>query len=218
MAEARGGALIREIVDSILSVQGEKTLDLVGQALREGIDPITIVNDGLTFGLRQLGERYEKGEAYIPHLMIAGDAVGKAMKILEPHLPREESGQDRPLVLIGTVKDDIHDLGKNLVATMLSVSGFKVVDLGKNVDAETFVQKVKELKPRLLCLSALMTTTMLNQRKVIEALKEAQEREGLRIMVGGAPASEEWANQIEADAYAEDAMEAVRTAKALVAV
>lgn len=217
MAEARGGALIGEIVDSILSVRGEKTLDLVGQALREGVDPITIVNDGLTFGLRQLGERYEKGEAYIPHLMIAGDAVGKAMKILEPHLPREESGEERPVVLIGTVKDDIHDLGKNLVATMLSVSGFKVVDLGKNVDAETFVQKVKELKPRLLCLSALMTTTMLNQRKVIEALKEAQERDGLRIMVGGAPVSAEWANEIEADAYAEDAMEAVRTAKALLA-
>ncbi|KPK70277.1 hypothetical protein AMJ71_02005 [candidate division TA06 bacterium SM1_40] len=218
MAEAATSPVIEEIVDSILSVQGERTLELVQKALDQGVDPMTVVNDGLTFGLRQLGERYERGEAYIPHLMIAGDAVGRAMKILEVHLPKEAPGRERPTVLIGTVKDDIHDLGKNLVATMLSVSGFRVVDLGKNVSAEAFVEKVKEVKPRLLCLSALMTTTMLNQRAVVEALKEAQEREGLKIMVGGAPVSAEWAEQIEADAYAEDAMEAVRKAKELLGV
>ncbi|MEM2146797.1 MAG: corrinoid protein [Candidatus Jordarchaeaceae archaeon] len=208
--------LQRRMVEAILEIDEEETLRLTRKALEEKI-PIEKIIDGLSEGLRQMGCLFEKGERFIPELVIAAEFVNKAFKILEPHLSQKEEdkakGWGRVKVVIATVKGDIHDLGKNLVATMLSAAGFQVIDLGKDVDAKTIVSKVKETNARVVGLSALLTTTMIHQEEVIKLLIEEGLREKVKVIIGGAPATQRWAEKIGADAYAENAMEAVRKLK-----
>lgn len=209
--------LHQRIVQAILEIDEEETLKLTRKSL-EKLPPEKIIS-ALSEGLRQMGDLFEKGQRYIPELVIAAEFVDKAFKILEPHLPQREEGKAGSWrgvkVVMATVEGDIHDLGKNLVSTMLSAAGFQVIDLGKDVSAETIVSKVEETEAQVVGLSALLTTTMAHQEEVIKLLTKRGMREKVKVIVGGAPASQSWAQQIGADAYAENAMEAVRKVKEL---
>jgi corrinoid protein of di/trimethylamine methyltransferase len=209
--------LLTHITASVLEGEPEKAIELTQQALDAGLEPLTIINEGLVPGMRSAGDKFQNGDYFIPHLIFAARSMEQAMELLEPHLQaRQEKADVAGTVVIGTVAGDIHEIGKSLVATMLSASGFQVHDLGVDVPAETFVAKVKETGANLLGLSALLTTTMTSQREVLEALQEAGLREQVKVIVGGAPVSQEWADSIGADGYAEDAVGAVELAQQLV--
>ncbi|MGC8839617.1 MAG: corrinoid protein [Anaerolineae bacterium] len=210
--------LLRQITESLVQGDPEATADLTRQALAAGLEPLTILNQGLVPGMEIVGEKFASGEYFLPHLVVAASGMQGAMALLEPALrARQQAVQGAGTVVIGTVRGDIHEIGKSLVATMLSASGFQVVDLGVDVPTEAFVARVQEAQADILGLSALLTTTMEVQREVIEALKAAGLRDRVRVMVGGAPVSREWAEAIGADGYAEDAIGAVELARRLLA-
>jgi corrinoid protein of di/trimethylamine methyltransferase len=209
--------LLEDIKEALINGDQIGIVELTKNALENGIEPMTIVNSALTVGMQFVGDRFSTGEFFLPNLVAAGTTMQKAMSILEPELQaRQEEVQCAGTVVIGTVKGDIHEIGKSLVATLLSCNGFKVYDVGVDVPTETFVSKVAETEADLLGLSALLTTTMTMQRQVIEALEKADLRDRVKVMVGGAPVSGKWAESIGADGYAEDAMAAVRLAERLV--
>lgn len=209
--------ILEQIITSLVGGEPDETVELTRQALEASLEPLTIINQGLVPGMNIVGDKYQSGEYFLPHLLIAANGMQQAMELLEPELyAREQAVEAAGTVVIGTVKGDIHEIGKSLVATMLSASGFQVYDLGADVPVGAFIAKVKETGANLLGLSALLTTTMTVQRKVIEALAEAGIREQVKVMVGGAPVSQEWVDSIGADGYAEDAVAAVELAKRLV--
>ncbi len=210
--------ILNNMVEAVLGMEEEKLEELVKKALSEGISADTILFDGLTRGLRELGEKFSAGELFIPHMMLGAEMVQKSIKVIEPKLAADESAEKKARVIIGTVEGDLHDLGKNLVVTMLSASGFEVIDLGRDVPNVEFVKKARELKPCILGMSALMTTTMIRQREVIEELRKEGIKNEVKVILGGAPISSEWAKDIGADAYGEDAIQAVAEAKKLSAL
>jgi 5-methyltetrahydrofolate--homocysteine methyltransferase len=164
-----------------------------------------------------VGDKFGRGEAYLMELMMSAQAMKSGLHVIEPELKKSKVGQKHiGIVVIGTVEGDIHDIGKTIVATMFEVNGFKVYDLGCDVKSEAFLEKVKEVKPNILGLSALLSTTMVKQAEVIKALTERGMRSGVKIMIGGAPITQEWAREIGADDSAPDAITAVSKAKALV--
>lgn len=209
--------LLAQITRSIVDGEPDVTTELARQALDAGLEPLAIINRGLTPGMNIVGDKFATGEYFLPHLIIAASGMRQAMELLEPELRiRQQKIKRAGTVVIGTVKGDIHEIGKSLVGTMLSASGFQVYDLGVDVPTEAFVAKVKETEAGLLGLSALLTTTMTVQREVIEALVEASIREQVKVVIGGAPVSQEWSDTIGADGCAEDAVGAVALAKRLV--
>jgi len=183
-------------------------------ALDGGLAPEKILNEGLIAGMSSIGVRFKNNEVFIPEVLIAARAMGAAMEILEPKLV-ETGVQPKGKVVIGTVKQDLHDIGKNLVSMMLKGGGFQVTDLGVDVAPEKYVEAVKEKQPQILAMSALLTTTMPNMKAVIEAVKEAG-LDGVKVIVGGAPVTKEFADQIGADGYAADAGSAVDLATDLI--
>jgi corrinoid protein of di/trimethylamine methyltransferase len=193
----------------------DKVKEAVSKALAEGADAKLILDEGLKRGLDHLGELFERQIVFIPQIMFGAKIFADAMEILRPHLVSGAETEKIGTAILGTVQGDLHDLGKNMVAFMLSVSGFQVIDLGINITADSFVQAVRTHKPDILGLSSLLTTTMLEQRHVIEYLIEAGIRQNVLVMVGGAPVSERWAREIGADGYAGDATRAVAVAKSL---
>jgi 5-methyltetrahydrofolate--homocysteine methyltransferase len=206
---------LEKIRDALVRLDEPALTAVVAGALDSGLSPVAVLEEGIAVGLRILGEKFQCGEVFIPHLAVAADMARRQMQVARAALPAEESVPGGPTVIIGTVRDDIHDLGKNLVGSLLSVSGFHVVDLGKDVSEERFIEEARAAGRAIVGMSALMTTTMVNQRTVIRGL----EREGLRdkvgVMVGGAPTSESWAKEIGADGHAEDVVSAVRLASEL---
>mgnify|MGYP001113662384 CR=1 FL=1 len=205
--------MLKKISEAVAAYETEKTEELVNKALKGGLKPATIIENGLTPGIREVGERFGRGEAFLPELIMAAAAMKSAMKILEPEILKSGTKvKSCGRVLIGTVAGDLHDIGKNIVVAMLQAAQFEVIDLGVDVSCEAFIQKVAELKPNILGLSALLTTTKLAQREVVDALKKAGLRNRVRVMIGGAAVDQEWAREIGADAYAENAVEAVQTA------
>jgi corrinoid protein of di/trimethylamine methyltransferase len=206
--------LFKCLSESIEHLDEESTLNYVRKVIELNIDPVEALEKGLMKGLRKLGELFGRGEIFIVDLIFASEIMKKAMDILQPVLIKH-SRKGFGTIVIGTVEGDIHELGKTLVATMLRVEGFEVHDLGVDVPTEVYLKSVKELRPDLVGLSALMTTTMLNQRKVIEALEKEGLRGKVKIMIGGAPVSASWAKKIGADCYAENAIDAVKKAKEL---
>ncbi len=209
--------ILRGIVKSVEDGDGEECAKLAGNALAEGTNPLEVVDGGLSAGLRSVGEKFGRGEMFLPDMMMAVEAMKEGMKVVQPELDRmKASVKSLGTVVIGTVFGDIHDIGKSIVATMLEMSGFKVVDLGVNVSAVSFVQKVKEVKPDVLGLSALLATTMREQKAVIEAVKKEGLRDRVKIIVGGAPVSEHWAREIGADGYGANAETAVQLVRKLV--
>ncbi|OGA72975.1 MAG: methyltransferase [Betaproteobacteria bacterium RIFCSPLOWO2_12_FULL_65_14] len=196
-----------------------KHLDIkahVQELLDRGVRAADILEHGLIAAITLVGNRMAAGEAFIPEVLLAARAMAVAVGVLEPHLAADGERQ-RGKVLIGTVTGDMHDIGKNLVVTMLRGVGFEVRDLGINVSRDKFYQAVAEFQPDVLGLSALLTTTMMEMKGVIEGLQERRLRERCKVMVGGAPVSEQFASQIGADGYAPNAVEAVKLAQRLTA-
>lgn len=207
---------IAQIRSSIIDGEPDKTIELIQEALSSSLEPMEIIDKGLMPGMNVVGEKFARGEYFLPNLVIAGTAMQNAMKLLEPELAaRKQTLESSGTVVIGTVRGDIHEIGKSLVAIMLTANGFAVHDLGVNVSNETFIAKIKETEAELIGLSALITTTMTVQREIIEALIGAGIRQQVKVMVGGTPVTSEWAESIGADGYAEDAMSAVTLAKRL---
>ncbi len=207
-----------KLAQSLIDGDPDACFEYTKQALQSGMEPMAIIKDGLMPGMNVVGDKFSSGEYFLPDLIIAADGMQRAMELLEPELKaRQQSLESAGTIVLGTVKGDIHEIGKSLVGTMLSANGFKVIDLGVDVPTETFISKVKETDANLLGLSALLTTTMTLQREIIEALTEAGIRNKVKVMVGGAPVTRNWADEIKADGYAEDAMGAVQVARQLVA-
>ncbi len=206
-----------KLTQSLVDGDPDATFEYTKGALAAGIEPMEIIKKGLIPGMNIVGDKFSSGEYFLPDLIIAADGMQKAMVLLEPELlKRNQAVESAGTVILGTVKGDIHEIGKSLVGTMLSANGFKVHDLGVDVAIETFIQKATEIKPDIIGLSALLTTTMVNQREVIKALANAGLRNKIKVMVGGAPVTRSWAEEIGADGYAEDAMGAVQIARQLV--
>jgi len=208
--------ILKQLQQAILAGEPDQARELAAQALEASIAPLTAIEKALNPGMEIVGERYESGEYFIPDLVMAAEAMKGAMEVFEPVLiERQEQRQVLGTVVIGTVEGDIHEIGKSLAATMLSAAGFQVHDLGVDVPANEFVKRVQETGANVVGLSALLTTTMRNQEAVIEALEEAGLREQVKVVIGGAPTSPDWAQTIGADAYAENANEAVGVVKQL---
>ncbi len=202
---------LKELILGISNI--EDVTKSVEEALRSGIETKDII-DALNEALGEVGEKYERGEYFLSELMMAGILATEVTKTLEPHL---EDGGKRVLgrVLVGTVKGDIHDIGKDIVIMMLRTAGFKVIDLGVDVPKERFVEAVKNERADVLGMSALLTSTVSEMKPVIEAIKNEGLRDRVKVMVGGRPVTKEFADEIGADGYAEDAIEAIKVVKSL---
>ncbi|MGD8515681.1 MAG: corrinoid protein [Anaerolineae bacterium] len=209
--------LFKKMAQAVIDGDDDEAAALAQQALDEGIPPLEAINQGFTPGMDTVGELYSTGEYFLPDLILGGEAMKAALAVLEPAL--KSAGQARQVlgkVVLGTVKGDIHEIGKSLVGSMLAANGFEVFDVGIDVESEEFVAKVRQYDADILALSALLTTTMLHQRTVIEHLSEAGLRDRVKVMVGGSPVTQGWADEIGADGFAEDAANAVVVAKRLV--
>ncbi|MGB2963889.1 MAG: corrinoid protein [Anaerolineales bacterium] len=204
--------LFNKLIQAVVDGEPEDAESLAKQALDQKVDPLKCINMGLMPGIQKVGELFSSGEYYLPELIIGADAMKAALEILEPALV---GGQEREVVgrvVLGTVEGDLHEIGKTLVGTMLTANGFKVTDIGVDQNPEAFVAAVKEQKADIVGASALLTTTMLQQKKLVEALEGAGLRDKVKVMVGGAPVTDKYAVEIGADGYAEDAISAVDVA------
>ena len=204
--------IINEISEYVQKGRAKNVKQLVEDSLNQGVDPKAILDDGLLAGMMIVGEKFKKNEVFVPEVLVAARAMSAGLSILEPKLV-EIGNEPVGKAIIGTVKGDIHDIGKNLVSMMLKGAGFEVIDLGTDVDAETFISKAEETGADIIGMSALLTTTMPYMKNVIDTLKEKELRDKYIVMVGGAPVNEAFAEQIGADFYTADAPSAATTAK-----
>jgi corrinoid protein of di/trimethylamine methyltransferase len=208
--------LFQEMAQSIIDGDSDISANLARRAVDQGIDPLEAIGEGFVIGVNQVGEAFAKGDAFLPELVMAGEAMKAAVAVLEPELTKR--GTERKMlgkVILCTVEGDIHEIGKTLVGTMLSSAGFQVIDLGVDVPVMKVVETAREAKADIVAMSALLTTTMVHQKDVIEALEDIGIRSNVKVMVGGAPVTKEWVKQIGADGYSEDAIGAIKVAKQL---
>lgn len=205
---------LAQLSQELIEGKAKAVCEGVRKALDEGVNPGTILEEGLVAGMRTVGQLFKDCEIFLPEVMLAAKAMNAGMKLLEPHLTKSESSKEER-VAIGTVQGDLHDIGKNLVAIMLRGAGFHVENLGADVAPERFVASVKDRGARLVCLSALLTSTLSSMRRTVDALSEAGLRERVKVMVGGAPVTPQFAREIGADGYGKDAAEAVDKAREL---
>ena len=211
--------LYQKMAQSIIDGDSDASVTLAKEAVAAGIDPLDAITKGFVLGVNQVGEAFSCGDAFLPELVMAGEAMKAAVQALEPEM--EKRGSHRQMlgkVVLATVEGDIHEIGKSLVGTMLSASGFQVYDMGVDVSTAKIIEKTKEVDANIVAMSALLTTTMVKQREVIEALEKAGIRPTVKVMVGGAPVTREWVQKIGADGYSEDAIGAVNVAKSLMGV
>jgi len=206
--------LLEKIASRLYEGEDEEVADLVQTALDRGLAPVDILKGGLIAGMDQVGRDFKAGELFVPEVLIAARAMHAGMRVLRPLLAESEAPSAGKYV-IGTVKGDLHDIGKNLVRMMLEGAGFEMVDLGTDVPPQAFVDAVRNHKPTIVGMSALLTTTMVQMKTTVEALEEAGLRESIKIMIGGAPVTDAYAREIRADAYAPDAASAVDVARSL---
>jgi len=210
--------LFPKMSEAIVAGDRASATALAEDAVRGGLDLLEVIEQGYVPGIQKVGDLWEEGEYFLPELISSAEAMKAAMAILDPELKRQSlSSHMSGRVVIGTVEGDIHDIGKNLVASMLQAGGFEVYDLGADVRLERFIEKAEEVGAGMICLSALLTTTMTNQRRLLGLLKDRGLRDKYKVLVGGAPASRKWAEEIGADGYAENAVAAVKLAKSLTA-
>ena len=202
------------IKQAVVEMRDDQVHELVAQALQAQDPPRKILEDGLIAGMKTVGDRFKQKKYFVPEVLLASEAFYAGFNIVQPLLKGDTTMQ-RGKVIIGVVHGDIHDIGKNIVRVLVEAAGFKVIDLGKDVRCETFINAVKTENPDILALSSLMTTTMANMAKVIDALHEKRLRNTLKVIVGGAPVTAEYAKKIGADGYAPDASQAASLAKAL---
>lgn len=205
---------LESLYEAILKGKLETATAVTSEAIAEGIDPQVIINDYMSRGMEDIGKRFEEGKAFVPELLMAARAMKGALELLKP-LMKGAASRQLGKVVIGTVKGDLHDIGKNLVASMLEGCGFEVINLGTDISSEKFIAAIKENQAQILALSALLTTTMNYMQEVIDALEQSGIRQQVKVMVGGAPVSESFARQIGADGYSDNANSAVTLAKSL---
>ena len=205
---------LNKISETLIAGKGPDLKNMVQQAIDEGTEASQILNSALLPGMEVVGERMENGDMFIPEVLMSAKAMSGALEILKPLLSAEES-KSAGKILIGTVKGDLHDIGKNLVSMMLESAGFEVINLGVDIAPEGFVEAVKKHEPQIVALSALLTTTMTQMQKTIDALKENGLKDQVKVIVGGAPVTEKFAKEIGAEGYAPDAGSANKLARSL---
>ena len=208
--------ILRAAEQAILDYDVSRAEQVAKEGLASGLDPAVLLERGFIKGITRIGELFGEGEIYLPELILAGDAMKAATAVCEAAIKQGE-GQVKKRVVIGTVAGDIHDIGKSIVASFLAANGFEVIDIGRDLKDEDWVTSVRELKPEVLGASALLTSTIDGQRRLIEALKQAGLRDKVKVIIGGAPVTQKWADQIGADAYGENAALAVKKVKELTA-
>lgn len=207
--------ILEKISLAVLEGKKDETISLVTTGLQSGIKPLDIISSGLTLGLDQVGEKFEQGEYYLPDMMLAAEAMNGAIDYLTPYLEADKNNDEEKAVrvVIGTVKGDLHSIGKDIVIMMMKAAGMEVTDLGIDVSADAFIHAVEKKEAHVLGISALMTTTIQEQKNIIDLLNDKELRGQVKVIVGGAPLSEEWALKIGADAYAADAIAGVKKVK-----
>lgn len=208
---------LHRLFDSIVAGKLEPALEVTRAAIAEGVEPQELINNYMIKAMEEIGLRFQNGQAYVPELLMAARAMKGPLELLKPLLKGDKSSTIGKII-IGTVKGDLHDIGKNLVASMMEGCGFEVVNLGVDISAEKFISALKTEKPDILCMSALLTTTMSYMKEVIEALDKEGLRSQVKVMIGGAPVNEHFALQIGADGYSDNANSAVAKAKELLAI
>lgn len=208
--------LFKKIAQAVIDGEPEDAEELATQAVQESVDALACINQGLMPGIQEVGELFAKGDYYLPDLILGADAMKAALDILEPALVGDQQREVVGRVVLGTVAGDLHEIGKTLVGTMLTANGFKVTDIGVDKKPNEFIAAIKEANADIVGASALLTTTMLQQKKLIEALEQAGLRERVKVMIGGAPLTAELAKEFGADGYAEDAISAVDMAFRLI--
>lgn len=209
--------IFEALKDAIIELDQEKAVKGANDLLAQGIDPVEGIDKGLSAGMNFIGDKFNRGECYLPELIRAGNTFNAAVKILEPEImKRGQEKTRRGVVVLGTVKGDIHKIGKDILAMLMKTRGFEVHNLGEDVSMSTFVKQAAEHDADIIGMSSLLTTTMPGQKEVIDLLKETGNRDRHIVMVGGGPVSAEWAKEIGADGYAESAEEAVSLAEELV--
>ena len=207
---------LKKLYDAVVSGDAKTTQALTQQALAEGVDPLKLVNEHMVPAMDEVGRRFEANEYFVPELLISARAMKAALELIRPLLVARG---DKPVgrVAIGTVKGDLHDIGKNLVSSLLEGGGFEVIDLGVNVSPEKFIETVNTKQANIVAMSALLTTTMPSMKTTIDALKQAGVRNKVKVLIGGAPITQKYADEIGADGYSENAVGAVALAKKAVA-
>jgi 5-methyltetrahydrofolate--homocysteine methyltransferase len=207
---------LKELYDAVVNGDAKATHSITQQAIQDGVDPLKLVNEYMIPAMDEVGRRFEANEYFVPELLISARAMKASLDIIRPLLTARG---DKPAgkVAIGTVKGDLHDIGKNLVASLLEGGGFEVIDLGVNVTPEKFIETVRDKNANIIAMSALLTTTMPAMRTTIEALKQAGVRNQVKVLIGGAPITQKYADEIGADGYSETAVGAVALAKKAVA-
>lgn len=205
---------LKTLYDAILGGNLKAAVDTTNEAIAENIDPQKIINEYMVKAMEEIGARFESGQAFVPNLLMSARAMKGSLELLKPLI---SNGSVAPLgkIIIGTVKGDLHDIGKNLVSSMLEGCGFEVINLGVDISSDKFVEAVKEHNANIVCMSALLTTTMTYMKEVIDAFEKAGIRDKVKIMVGGAPLSENFAREIGADGYSDNANAAVTLARSL---
>jgi corrinoid protein of di/trimethylamine methyltransferase len=208
--------VFERLKNAVLELDADRARAAAQDAIRLGLDPVEAIEEGLAKGVRVIGDRFAAGDAFLTELVMAGEAMRAGVEVLRPvilqrRLPRKSSG----IVVIGTVRGDIHDIGKNIVAVMLESAGFEVIDLGVDVSPDRFVEKTKESNPHIVAMSALLTVTTPEQKNTIEAIQRAGIRDRVKVAVGGAAVTGEWAQEIGADGYSDNAVGAVEVFKKL---
>ena len=212
---SRENELHQALSDAVLDMDEELTEELAKQVIAEGFDAYTAIDQGLADGMERAGKLFEESEYFVPELILCADAMYKGLDVLKPHILVEEH-EKKPKAIIGVVEGDTHDIGKNLVRIMTEAGGFEIVDIGRDVPPGVFIDRAIEENAEIIMISTLMTTTMSNMAKVIELLSERGLRDRFKVMVGGGPISQAYADRIGADGYSKNAAEAVRLAKSLV--
>jgi corrinoid protein of di/trimethylamine methyltransferase len=208
--------LFRKLTQAVIEGEEEEAEQLVKQALEQGVDPLACINEGLMKGIEEVGELFSNGTYFLPELIQGASAMKAALEILEPKLVGDVQREVAGTVVLGTVAGDQHEIGKTLVGTMLTANGFRVIDIGVDQKADDFVAAIEESGANIVGASALLTTTLLELKRLIDSITEAGLREKVKVMIGGAPVTQDFANDIGADGYADDAIAAVNVARKLV--
>jgi trimethylamine corrinoid protein len=205
--------LIKEAAKSIIDADKAKAKELAKSAIAAGMDPLEVIDEGFSVGIAKVGDLFGRGELFLPELILSAEAMKVATDILSASLP--QGAKKRGKVVLGTAQGDIHDIGKSMVVSFLQANGFEVYDIGRDVETQKFIDKAQEVDADIIGMSALLTTTMSGQKTLIEELKKAGLRDRFKVMVGGAPATQRWADRIGADAYGVDAADAAEKAMKL---
>lgn len=215
MAEAKE-VLLEKLSECVVEMEDEEVTGIAEEYIEAGYPAYDGIMDGLVDGMNKASDLYDEEEYFVTDVLLCSDAMYAGLDVLRPHLPVETANEEKPSAVIGVVEGDTHDIGKNLVKIMMETAGFEMYDLGRDVALDSFVEKAKEVNAKLVCMSTLMTTTMGGMETVVNKLKEAGIRDNVKVMIGGSPISQKFADEIGADSYTVNAVEAVRVAKELV--